>query len=88
MLAGEGETLANPIEICREFVHSCGLCTASQHDSVGEGTDWRYTGHSIVGSALEAGGTMAHLAMFRTDPSMTDRSMESASRRMRRRLDN
>lgn len=88
MLAGEGKPPANPIEVGREFVYSCGLCTASQHDSVGDGIDWRYTGRSIVGSALEAEGTMVHLAMFRTDPSDQNQTMEPASRRMRRRLDN
>ena len=41
--------------------------TITEHPAMGRGTDLRVTGAGIVGAALEVGGAIVHLALFRTE---------------------
>ena len=51
----------------RAFLQEAAKAHITEHPAVGRGTDLRLTGTTIVGAALEAEQTIAHLALFRME---------------------
>jgi hypothetical protein len=67
-----------------DFLREAAGCEEKKYPSVGQGSDYRYEGKSIVGSALAVDGHVVHLAFFRVTES--DRAGDMASTRQRRRF--
>ena len=51
-------------ELAAEFLKQAALAEGKQYDSVGHGSDYRYKGADVVGSALVWKQTVVHLAFF------------------------
>jgi len=65
----------------RSFLMEAAGCDEKSYNSVGMGSDFRYTGEKIIGSALAVEGHVVHMAFFRaTEAEMAGR-MAGASRR-------
>ncbi len=67
-----------------DFLREAAECEEKIYPSVGQGSDYRYEGKSIVGSALAVDGHVVHLAFFRVTES--DRAGDMAATRQRRRF--
>ncbi len=67
-----------------DFLSEAAGCGEKKYPSVGLGSDYRYEGTSIVGSALTVDGHVVHMAFFRVTES--DRSGDMAATRQRRRF--
>jgi hypothetical protein len=50
----------------RTFLYEATMGQVSRHPAIGRGDDLRITAGTVVGAALEAGGTIIHLSLFRT----------------------
>lgn len=88
------ETLAQPregsvtVDEAKGFLWEASQATITAHPAVGRGTNLRLTSDRIVGAALEAEGSVVHLALFRREPtSHRDLEFGSPSRRRRSRAD-
>lgn len=68
----------------KEFLNEAAGCQEKKYPSVGLGSDCRYEGKSIVGSALTVDGHVVHMAFFRVSES--DRTGNMADTRQRRRF--
>ena len=66
------------------FLKEAAGCEEKKYPSVGLGSDYRYEGKSIVGSALAVDGQVVHMAFFRVTES--DRTGNMADTRQRRRF--
>jgi hypothetical protein len=66
------------------FLREAADCAERTYPSVGHGSDYRYEGKEIVGSALAVDGHVVHLAFFRVTES--DRAGEMAATGQRRRF--
>jgi hypothetical protein len=67
-----------------DFLGEAAGCEEKKYPSVGLGSDYRYEGNSIVGSALTVDGHVIHMAFFRVTES--DRAGDMAATRQRRRF--
>jgi len=67
-----------------DFLGEAAGCEEKKYPSVGLGSDYRYEGKTIVGSALTVDGHVIHMAFFRVTES--DRAGDMAATRQRRRF--
>jgi len=68
----------------QDFLNEAAACGEKKYPSVGQGSDYRYEGTSIVGSALTVDGHVIHMAFFRVTES--DLAGDMAATRQRRRF--
>ena len=76
-----GKGKENPLETAQAFLADILKCQEQKYDSVGHGTDYRYEGGKIVGSALIHEDTVIHMAFFRITQAEKAGSMAGLSRR-------
>jgi len=81
ILEKQGKAKANPLETAQAFMADILECQEQKYDSVGYGTDYRYEGGKIVGSALIHEDTVIHMAFFRITQAEMAGSMAGPSRR-------
>ncbi len=72
--------------LAREFFQVATLATQSEHDTVGYGKDYRFTGNNIVGSALVHDKNIVHIAFFRNDDEIEINTMANSQNRRKYRL--
>lgn len=70
-----------PMESAREFIRGTSNATESKHKAVGLGEDCRFTGDTLVGSALLVDANIVHMAFFRSEADEEPESMLSSRRR-------
>lgn len=68
-------------QVARDFLREASLANKSVHESIGYGTDCRFTGDNVVGSALEVGDSIVHIAFFASNPSVESDRMSNSRRR-------
>jgi len=81
ILEKRGKSRANPLETAQAFLADILQCREQKYESVGHGTDYRYEGGKVVGSALIHEGTVIHMAFFRVTQADKAGSMAGFSRR-------
>ena len=70
-----------------DFLKEAAECEEKKYDSVGKGTDYRFTGKNVVGSALIVDDKVIHMAFFRITESEKAGDMAGLRRRRRFRID-
>lgn len=84
VLTRSNRICATPYGLATEFIEAVMGTTVTVHDSVGYGTDHRYTGRQIVGSALvHDDHTVIHMAFFRSEAEQSSERMTGPSQRRR-----
>jgi hypothetical protein len=73
----------SPIEATRAFFVEAALASATVHDSIGYGSDHRFSSPRTVGSALAVEQTIVHLAIFSAETVEGNEPMSGPSRRRR-----
>jgi len=82
--ATEGEAVkraATPKAKAKAFLDEVLASEEKRYDSIGKGSDWRFTGKRLVGSALEVDGHVIHAAFFRVSESEQAGNMAGMGRR-------
>lgn len=86
----EGSDKSRTYEVTREkatrFLKKTMDCTEERYPSIGHGTDYRFEGRSVVGSALVFKDTVIHTAFFRATESGRIERMAGYKRRREHRL--
>ena len=67
--AESASTSVKPEVAAREFIETVAKMDYTEHDSVGYGKDYRFSGDTVVGSNLEVDGTSVHTVFFRSKKS-------------------
>jgi hypothetical protein len=65
----------------RSFLAEAAGCDEKSYNSVGMGSDFRYTGKKVIGSALAVEDHVVHTAFFRASETEIAGRMAGASRR-------
>ena len=84
ILREEGETAEPDEDIAEAFLREAAGCEGRSYDSPGHGTDWRFQGDRLVGSALTFRKVLIHAAFFRVDGDEGDETGRMSSFRRRR----
>jgi hypothetical protein len=85
-LKESGDTWKTSVEEAEEFLETAAEAPHTTHDSVGYGTDYRFSTEELVGSALVVDDTVIHTAFFPSTPA--DRTGPMADLQQRRRFRN
>ncbi len=71
------------VEKAQGFLTQAAKCKEKKYESVGEGSDYRYEGENLVGSALKVDKKIIHAAFFAMSESEKTGDISSARRRSR-----
>jgi hypothetical protein len=86
LLHKEGSEERPPIEEAQGFLAQTLKCKEKKYESVGRGSDYRYEGEKLVGSALKVDKKVIHAAFFMISESEKTGDIATSRRRSRFRL--